>query len=751
MACRISIRGVVQGVGFRPFVYRLATKHDVAGWICNDETGVEIHAEADRDQLEAFSHELRSAPPPAASITEFEIQPTACEGFSTFQIRDSLRASAPSAGISPDLALCEDCLREMTDSTDRRFHYPYINCTNCGPRYSILKRLPYDRPNTTMEEWTLCPQCRREYEDPLDRRHHAQPTACEVCGPGYRLQEGSTRLASSEAAIRRTAELLRTGGIVGIKGIGGYHLACDARNAETVRLLRERKFRKEKPFAVMVRSLEEARDLIEMTPLHARLLLDVARPIVLAPSKVFLPGVAPDNDSLGVMLAYAPLHHLLFDCGAPSPLVLTSGNRSSEPIAYRDDDAIERLAGIADAFLIGDRPIARRVDDSVVTVRRDQPFMLRRSRRYAPGTVCRLPTDQPILALGGDLKNAIALVVRGQVLVSQFIGDLGEFETNRSFEETVHDLLDMYDIRSNELTVVHDLHPQFVSTQFADLFPARRRVAVQHHHAHIASVLAEHQRFDETVIGIAFDGTGYGKDGTIWGGEFFVGSICTGFERVASLQPVRMPGGDSAARFPVQAAAGFLAGFDNLPDMAQPPFSFPNRFSHALQLVKKDVRCFTSTSMGRLFDAVAALLGFVRDTLFEGQAAIWLEHQAQQCPQQSPYPFPSLDHRPLFESILHDHVAGRPVPEIASAFHSSVAAATVAQARAVCEKHSLRTVAVSGGVFQNELLFKLISDEFDHDSPIELLTNRQIPANDGGLSVGQAAVAALGCGFDSVP
>jgi hydrogenase maturation protein HypF len=423
-------------------------------------------------------------------------------------------------------------------------------------------------------------------------------------------------------------------------------------------------------------------------------------------------------------------------------LVLTSANRSSEPIAYRDDDARQRLAEIADAFLIGERPIARRVDDSVVAVRAAKSFMIRRSRGYTPAPVCQLPAGEPVLAVGSDLKNAIALVAGGEVLVSQHIGDLGDLETDTAFEETVRDLLSMYEIRPDQLTIVHDLHPQFHSTRFALEFAARRRVGVQHHHAHIASVLAEHQLLGEQVVGVAFDGTGYGNDGTIWGGEFLVGSLRTGFERCGHLRPVAMPGGDAAAQFPPQAAAGFLAQLSDLPDLTQPPFLMPPRFTAAMSLVAKNVRCFTSTSAGRLFDAVAALLGYTRQTTFEGQAAIWLEHQARQCPFQTAYAYPDFDHRPLLGTIIRDRLAGRSVAEIASSFHGALANGIAAQVGRLCQQKKIHVAALSGGVFQNELLLNAVLHQLQ-PTGIRVLTNQYVPVNDGGICLGQAALAIM--------
>jgi hydrogenase maturation protein HypF len=744
IARRISIAGIVQGVGFRPFVYRTAAKHGVAGWVLNDTAGVEIHAEAPPAELASFLSALRTSTPPAAHVTRLAIRDVEPQGTSEFSIRASHGGSPPTVRIAPDLAVCADCLAEMRDPQNARVGYPYINCTNCGPRFSIICSLPYDRAATTMRPWEMCPECRRQYSDPLDRRYHAQPIACADCGPTYMLIEGGHRSCDFAAALYRTVELLRAGGIVAIKGIGGFHLACDALNAAAVEALRARKYRKERPFAVLARDRTQAAELVDLTPAHEALLTHVSRPVVLARAKAYLPGVAPDNISLGVMLPSTPIHHLLFDAGAPSPLVMTSANRSSEPIAYLDDDAKERLSGIADALLIGERPIARRIDDSVVAVRAGGPFMMRRARGFAPASVCRLKTSEPILALGGDLKNAIALVVDGEVFMSQHIGDLGDIETEKALSETIYDLLSMYRIDSRRLTIVHDLHPEFASTRLAATWPARCRVAIQHHHAHVASVMAEHSLLDEPMVGVALDGTGYGTDAGIWGGEIFVGSAAAGFERAAYLRPVQMPGGDAAAKSPVQSAAAFLAQLPHVPDMMQPPFCFPPRFLHARSMVVKNLRCFTSTSMGRLFDAVAAILGFTRSMTFEGQAAVWLEYQAQGVGAQSRYQFRDFDFRPLLTAILQDRRDGRSVADIAYGFHAAVATEVVNQICRLCEAHGLGHATISGGVFQNELLFELVRKQTAAEAAdIELLWNRLVPANDGGIALGQAALVSV--------
>ena len=741
VARRLFVRGVVQGVGFRPFVVRMAVELRIAGWVMNDASGVLIHAEGLAADVAAFLTQIQSHPPATAEIDSVDVCETSLLKLSHFQIVSSRRDTAPTARISADLAICEHCLRELHDPTNRRYRYPYISCSDCGPRYSIIEQLPYDRPHTTMSAWVPCEVCQQEYDDPFNRRYHTQAIACSHCGPGYRLIETDRQIAASEPAIHRAAELLSQGKIVALKGLGGYHLACDARNAAAVLTLRDRKFRKERPFALLVRDLAEAQEFVLLTPPHAQLLQGIAHPIVLATARRELPGVSPDNHSLGVMLPYTPLHHLLFELGSPTPLVLTSGNRSSEPIAYRDDEALDRLSGLADAILVGERPIARRVDDSVVTVRNDHPFMIRRARGYAPGVVCKVPTQSPLLAVGSDLKNSVALAIQGQVIVTQHQGDLNECETQESFESTIRDLLLMYEIRAEDLVVAHDLHPEFFSTRFARRLPARQHIGVQHHHAHLASVLAEQNLLCERVVGVTFDGTGYGADGSIWGGEFFVGSVAHGFERQHSLRPVRLPGGDAAARLPVQSAAGFLAEFESLPDFTQPPWSFPGRFHHAVELTKKNVRCFVSTSMGRLFDAVAALAGFTRESTFEGQAASWLEYQARLCAAQAPYPFPQLDFEPLLKSVIADRQGGRPVPEIAAAFHAALALATVEKIRELCQIHQLQTVVLSGGVFQNELLLNTILDALANETNLRTLINQQIPTNDGGICTGQIALA----------
>ena len=746
-ACSIRVCGVVQGVGFRPFVYRLAQANTLAGWVLNAEQGVEIYVEGPEQCLEAFVHELKLKPPAAASIAEIHVHPVEAVGLKEFTIRESQRSKRPTVRISADLPVCEQCLAELFQPGDPRYLYPYINCTNCGPRYTVILGLPYDRPNTTMKQWPLDVYCATEYHDPANRRFHAQPVACAACGPGYYLREGGETVRGDILVVSRAAALLKQGKVLAVKGLGGYHLACDAMNQTAVQALRERKFRKERPFAVMVKDLAAARELVELSVDAESLITSVARPIVLAPAKVEVPGVAPDNSELGVMLPYTPLHHLLFAAGAPARLVMTSANRSSEPIAYTDADALDRLSAIADAFLIGERPIARRVDDSVARAGVFGPTILRRARGYAPGSVAKLPSERPILALGADLKNTVTLVVDGQAFVSQHIGDLEHYQALRAFDETVHDLISMYDVRLSDLLVVHDCHPQYFSTTHALRIPASKIQAVQHHRAHLASVLAERGEWEKQVVGMSFDGTGYGDDGTIWGGEIFVGSVKEGFKRRAHLRSAVLAGGDAAARSPVQAAAGFLAQLDTLPDLAAAPFHFGPRYRDALKLISKGVRAFNTTSGGRLFDSAAALLGFTRDVTFEGQAAMWLEQVARASSAVGPYAFPfvdgELDFRPLLHSVISDRVCGRDIHQIARAFQLGVAQGMGDCLKAICGERQIDTVVLSGGVFQNELLLQDINTILG-SSRLQIWTNHAVPPNDGGISLGQAALAAFG-------
>jgi hydrogenase maturation protein HypF len=750
-AVSIHIRGVVQGVGFRPHVFRLARAHDVAGWVLNGQDGVRIHAEGLPRALEAFVDDLSAHSPPAARIAAIDVEPALVVSLSAFEIRESDDAGTPTTRLAPDLSVCADCRREMFEGGNRRFRYPYINCTNCGPRFSIVRALPYDRANTTMDGWSLCSECASEYKDPADRRFHAQPVACPACGPQYKLLEVTTddpsaarEVATADDAVMEAVRLLKAGRILAVKGIGGYHLACDADNAEAVAALRERKYRKDKPFAVMVRDSPSAARTIALTHRMRGLLESTAAPIVVAPAVAALPHVAPGNQDLGVMLPYAPLHHLLFASGAPERLVMTSANRSSEPIAYGDEAALQTSRGLADACLVGERPIARRMDDSIVRDGPWGPLVLRHSRGLAPSAAAVLPTTRPILALGGDLKNTVTLVVDGQAYVSQHIGDLSNADALKAFDETVHDLLKMYEVDPADLLVVHDSHPQYVSSAYAASLGAAETQAVQHHRAHVASVLAERGAFDRRVLGVAFDGTGYGDDGAIWGGEFFVGSVREGFERVASLHQASLPGGDGAARFPVQAAAGFLTELDIVVDLTEPPFGFPDRYLQARSLVRGGLRTFATTSAGRLFDTMAAVCGFVTPITFEGHAAMWLEHLARAADSRSlrlPWRFDGLrlDWRPMLLSAIEARRSGTSAQVVARACHRALAEATAAAVEALAGTAKVDTVVLSGGVFQNVLLLHDLHSALS-SSGLDVWMNAVVPPNDGGLSLGQAAL-----------
>jgi hydrogenase maturation protein HypF len=750
LARKIHVRGVVQGVGFRPFVFHLARTHALDGWVLNGDAGVQIHIEGREQALEAFICDLQSNPPLAAHIAEIEIEADGIDAVRGFEIRQSESDRRPTARISPDLPICDACLKELFDAADPRHLYPYINCTNCGPRFSIVRALPYDRARTTMANWPLCPDCAAEYGNAENRRFHAQPVACPSCGPQYQLigSHGQASRASDTQvcnAVQAAARLLAEGQIVAVKGIGGYHLACDADNPTIVAALRDRKYRKDQAFAVMTRDVTTAEETVQLSAEARNLLTSAARPIVLAPARIALPGVAPDNCDLGAMLPYAPVHHLLFAFGAPKRLVMTSGNRSSEPIAYLDEDALTRLSGLADAFLAGERPIARRVDDSVMRAGACGPMVLRRSRGLAPGAVAMFPTTGPILAVGGDLKNAVTLVVDGQAYGSQHIGDLSHVESRRAFQETIQDLLAMYAITGADLTVVHDRHPDYASTVHAAAIGARRTVAVQHHRAHIASVLAERGAFERRVLGVALDGTGYGDDGTIWGGEFFVGTVRDGFRRVAHLLPARLAGGDAAACHPVQAAAGFLNQLDVVCDVTRPPFSFPRVYEEACAVLRSGVRVFDTTSTGRLFDTVAALVGFTRPITFEGQAAMWLEHLAGGSGQASAvftcrFTGTTIDWRAMLIEIVDLRRRGARPADIARAFHRSLARAVAEAIVTLAEASAVDTVALSGGVMQNDLLLRDLRDELE-GSGLQIWINRVVPPNDGGVSLGQAALA----------
>jgi hydrogenase maturation protein HypF len=700
---RFRARGVVQGVGFRPFVHRLASEAGLAGFVLNDGEGVLIEAEG--AGLDEFAAALLRQAPPLARIVSLTAEPVAPLGETSFRILESLR-SAGSAAIPPDVATCEDCLRELFDPADRRYRYPFVNCTQCGPRFTIVRAVPYDRPNTTMAGFPLCPDCRREYEDPADRRFHAEPIACPACGP--RL---SMPLAEAVA-------VLAGGGILAVKGLGGYHLACDAANEQAVARLRARKRREEKPLAVMT---SEPGSLAVLTADERALLSSSERPIVLVGRRAdapVAPSVAPGSPWLGLMLPYTPLHHLLcHDAGGP--LVMTSGNLSDEPIAIDDEEARDRLSGVADAFLAHDRPIHRRCEDSVVRA----AFPVRRSRGYAPASI-PLPAgpSRPLLAVGAELKSTFCVATPEGAFLSPHLGDLDSEASARAFHGDLDLYLAMLGVEPE--VVACDLHPEYLSTKWARE-SGLPLVEVQHHHAHAAACLAEHGE-EGPALALVFDGTGYGTDGTLWGGELLRCDLAE-FERVAWLDPVPLPGGEAAIRAPWRLAAVHLerAGL-------QVPWE---RWRTVRESLK--VNAPLSSGMGRLFDAAAALLGVREHVSYEGQAAIELEHLAGDVPAE-PYPWTFGDGTGLIARCQADLAAGRPAAEIAAAFHETIAAAA---AEACAEAGGPETVVLSGGTFQNVRLLESTSKRLGRLG-LRVLAHRFVPPNDGGISYGQAAVAA---------
>ncbi len=768
---RLRVRGVVQGVGFRPFVYRIGHREGLGGWVENDGEGVLIEATGTPDELDAFARALVEEAPFAADVeTVVELgRHPADDGTDepVFVIRASGERGHPTTLISPDLPLCPDCLRELFDPSDRRYRYPFINCTNCGPRWSIIESLPYDRPRTTMKAFELCDACASEYHDPADRRFHAQPVACPDCGPTVRwLDADGNESSEGQDAIHDCTKALAAGQIVAIKGLGGYHLACDARNAETVQSLRERKVRKDKPFALMARDLAIVDDTVVLSDAGRALLTSTPTPIVLAPrATAALPdGLAPGSGDLGVMFPYTPVHHLLYDAGAPPLLVMTSANRAGEPIAYRDDDALERLGGLADGFLVGDRPIARRVDDAVATVLSGQPVLFRRARGYAPAPVAQHPLFQrPILALGAGLKNTITLATGGYAFVSQHLGDLDDLDVLLAFRETIDDLTAMYDVDPDEAVIAHDLHPDYPSTRHVDQLGGEPS-AIQHHEAHVASVLAERGAWQAQVLGMAFDGAGLGTDRTIWGGEVFHGGLLAGFARVGNLRPVPLPGGDAAARTPQQAAVGFLQECE------------PELWKHLLDdrrtwiaesMIRAGVNTPRTSSVGRLFDTVAALCGFERTMSFEGQAAMGLEAKAWRASAaprfgrdgldddaaaavlERGYPLPFeggvWDGAALLERLLIDLRDGARREDVALRFHAGLARGVTEAARHLANHHAFESVVLTGGVFHNRLLHELTVRDL-RAAGFEVWWNRKVPPGDGGISLGQAALAAARAG-----
>ena len=774
---RVAITGAVQGVGFRPFVYRLATSLRLTGWVGNSSHGVLIEAEGDEASLQQFLLRLSRERPPRSFIQSLE--PTMLDpvGFARFDIRPSLDAGTPSALVVPDIALCDDCLRELFDPADRRYRYPFINCTNCGPRFSIVEALPYDRPNTTMKAFAMCEECRREYEDPGNRRFHAQPNACPRCGPQLALWNPAAQvLAVRDAALRSAADAIRGGQIVAIKGLGGFHLVVDARNEAAVARLRARKVREEKPLALMYPAIEGVRADCEVSPLEERLLLSPEAPIVLLRRRVgrasvgtgLQPGarvgdvadaVAPGTPEFGVMLPYTPLHHLLLrELGFP--IVATSGNLSDEPICTDERDAVERLAGIADLFLVHDRPIARHVDDSVARVVLGRELVLRRARGYAPLPVRLAHNHPPVLAVGAHLKNTIAAFVGSQVFVSQHIGDLETEQAFKAFRQVIGDFGRLYAFTPS--VVACDAHPNYLSTGYAREL-AVPVVAIQHHEAHVLACMAENE-LTPPVLGVSWDGTGLGRDGTIWGGEFLLVTD-QGCDRRAALRSFPLPGGEQAIKEPRRSALGLLFeafGKEALAWTHLPPVAaFAETELKVLEsLLIRAVNAPRTSSAGRLFDAVASLAGLQQRVRFEGQAAMALQFAADEAIEDEAYeipiavgqggrgpqrgsrvgvpfspagpPFQTLDWAPMLREILDDIEQGVPASRISARFHNALANAIVAVATRVGHEQ----VALTGGCFQNALLLERAVRRL-RSAGFRPYWHQRIPPNDGGIALGQ--------------
>jgi hydrogenase maturation protein HypF len=772
---RITVTGVVQGVGFRPFVHRLATELGVSGFVGNDAAAVFIEAQGPPRAVTEFTRRLSSKPPPSALITAISAEPVAPRVESGFLIVASTNAGGQRTLVPPDVATCDACLRELFDPASRRYRHPFITCTDCGPRFTIIKDLPYDRPATTMAGFPMCGRCEREYNDPSDRRFHAQPIACHDCGPTLTFTRDGVTTTGADEAIAGVQRVLAAGGVVAVKGIGGYHLACRADCPEAVTTLRERKARGDKPFAVLTRNLATARLLAEIDPGEQRSLTGTPRPIVLLrrlPGAPVADAVAPGSPLLGVLLPYAPVHHLLLspvpDSTQPVPhtLVLTSANISDEPIVFDDGEAADRLTFLADAVLTHDRPIHVPCDDSVVRVLPDGELPIRRARGYAPLPVQfgqALPT---VLAVGGEVKNSCCLTDGENAFCSAHIGDMGNLATLRAFDRVVAQLTTVHQVTPE--VIAADLHPGYRTGDWAQQHadgPGEPTLhLVQHHHAHVASLLAEHGRLGEQVIGVAFDGTGYGVDGAIWGGEILlVGADPTRFERVGHLLPVPLAGGDAAVRNPCRTALCYLAAAGVGWDPALPPVAACTTAERATLAARyasypdgqpgqnqrhRAAGTLPCSSMGRLFDAVASLLGVRHRVSYEAQAAIELEILAEAAGSQSAeltLPVGAdgiIDHRPLIRTLAAEFAAGIPPAVLARAFHLAVAEAVVDAADLIARRTGVRSVGLTGGVFQNVLLTGLCRARLEARG-LEVLTHHLVPPNDGGLALGQAAIAAL--------
>jgi hydrogenase maturation protein HypF len=749
----IHINGIVQGVGFRPFIYNLALTHRLTGWVRNSASGVDIEVTGTEDDLNVFLTEIPQSAPPLAQIDAIKTQEIELREFDGFNIVHSENQPTDFIPVSPDMALCKDCQFELFDPQDRRYRYPFINCTNCGPRFSIIKDIPYDRPKTTMSGFNMCPDCLAEYENPLDRRFHAQPVACPVCGPQVWLEiSPGKRQYEKDEAIQHARQMLAEGNILAVKGLGGFHLVCDATNHAAVSKLRTRKQRPAKPFALMAFNLETIRKYVHLTPAAESLLTSPQAPIVLIPSR---PGtdiaknVAPGNKMLGFMLPYTPLHQLLLAPapGFPSALVMTSGNLSEEPVIHQNQVARNKLAGIVDAFLMHDRPIHRRIDDSVFTVVEEQPYPIRRARGYAPNPI-RLSHDTPeTLAAGPEMKNTFCLTRDKYAFISHYIGEMENWETYQDYQKAIADYEHLFRIQPK--AIGYDLHPDYLATKYALERSERENLKaypIQHHHAHLAACMVEHDiDFGEQIAGLIFDGTGYGADHTIWGGEVLVGSSLD-YARAYHLKPVPLPGGDLAIHKPARMALSTLWAYQ-LPwgaDLAPVQSLSEMEIKILGAQLENQVNTPLTSSMGRFFDAVSALMGVRMEISYEAQAAIELEALADE-DELGYYPWrlagPVIDMGNVLQAILNDLSQGVTLPVISARFHNTIAQLSLGICQAIRAEHGIQRIALSGGVWQNLYLLNrtltLLRQNGFHP-----LVHHTLPANDECIALGQAIITA---------
>ena len=741
---KISVRGIVQGVGFRPFVYRLAKERSLTGFVANTSDGVAIEAQGQVGQLEDFLVALREAAPPLAQVSEIVAVPIPLGDDGDFALRYSTASGPVATLISPDVAVCEDCLAEFFTPTDRRFRYPFINCTNCGPRYTIVERIPYDRPHTTMHGFTMCSACQQEYDDPANRRFHAQPNCCPECGPQLSLVGADGQQAAvRDEALSEVVRRLAAGEIVAIKGVGGFYLAVDAVNVQAVRRLRQRKGREAKPLAVMVADLSAARKICRLEALEAQALASPERPIVLAAKQGghgLAEEVAPGCDQFGIMLPYAPLHYLLLQ-GSAQALVMTSGNRSEEPICIENDEAVQRLGGVADCFLIHDRGIHLPCDDSVVALQAGMIRQVRRSRGFAPKPIMLAETGGMVLGVGAELKNTVCLLRGNHAFLSQHIGDLKNLEAYRVFQQSIGQLGALFEISPS--LIAHDLHPQYLSSRWAKEQNVPT-LAVQHHHAHLAACLAENRHLGP-AIGIILDGTGYGLDNTIWGGEVLLGDA-SGYQRFSALESLPLPGGDAAVQAPWRTAVSYLHAVygDKLPDL---PFMAEHECGVILDMVQKRLNSPLTSSCGRLFDAVAAMSGGRQSIRYEAQAAIELMQAAGGGLGKEGFPCEVYEEdamlkisvRSLIRAVSCAVQGGMAQSEISRRFHGGLVAAFTRVVEEARHREKINTVALSGGVFQNRLLLEGMVGSLER-AGFQVLVHKELPCNDGCISLGQAVI-----------